>query len=592
MNTISEIRRGRHGRGRTAVIGLAVAALLILGACIQGPWDYYPDNPPPFRGVFLTGYMLSGNPVQHVCFERVLDISEEATQAFAFYESADVRIAGRFSGGLDTLVLTTVKDTPNCFQGDPRDTVEVGQAYDLTARFRWDSAGTEINSVLTARARVPTSFKLHDSAAAPSVAFTPGIPANIFTPEFIALLPEGIRNTLNAEFPEVLPLIVAAPKDSAGNPVVDSTSALGIYIKANGAKIQDRLLKLLGRALAHYPKNATLYYMNGALNTLSHYFESDRSPDVGCVLISQRFDSNSGRPETRFDSPVGILPDSSEYFFPGYIRRLLIYPDAKSDQGWNLLDSMGVVNTWFHTQRNRLYFYGFESAYYGYLSTVLQVQGGEGGDADPRIKAKFNVQGGAGIFVGGIPDSFDVYIDTVPGTLVYPLQVTHALYCEKEGWNDNKDCREYYPRYCRDNAYKPAVCASAAITACLIADWKQDTALKALCAPVADTAKLNGWSREEGEDDYCIARGFPADDPVCAGASGEKGANARCLETQGINGCKQTQWDYCLDHAWPLDSICGPGIASYCHDKPRLSETLCKHADAWCAANPGSVLCK
>jgi hypothetical protein len=333
--------------------------------------------------------------------------------------------------------------------------------------------------------------------------------------------------------------------------------------------------------------------MNGALNTLSHYFSSDRSTDVGCVLISQRFDSASGRPETRFDAPVGIKPDSDQYYFPGYIRRLLIYPDAKGSKGWNLLDTMGVVNTWFHTKKNTLYFYGFESAYYNYLSTVIQVDGGGGGDVDPRIQAKYNVKGGAGVFAGGIQDSFDIIIDTVPGTVVYPLQVTHALFCEKEGWNDNKDCREYYPRYCRDNAYKPPVCASAAITACLFADMNPpDTALKALCAPVADTARLNGWSREEGENAYCIGRGFPADDPICSGASGEKGANARCLETQGIDGCKETLWDYCRDHAWQPDSVCGPGLASYCHDKPRLSETLCKHADAWCAANPASVLCK
>jgi hypothetical protein len=476
--------------------------------------------------------------------------------------------------------------------------VERGQAYDLTARFRWDSAGTGITSVLTARAQVPTSFQVHRDAAAPKLAFTGGIPDNIFTPRFIASLPPATQATLNREFPEALPLILAAPLDSLGNPIVDSASVLGAYLKANGTKIQDRVVELLGQDLDTYHEGDTLFYLNGALNTLSHYFASDRSADVGCVLISQRFDSNSARPETRFDSPLGLKPDSSQYYFPGYIRRLLIYPDSKGDKGWNLLDSMGVVNTWYHTLRNRMYFYGFEAAYYSYLSTVLQVDGGGGGDVDPRIKAKYNVTGGAGVFAGGIPDSFDVYIKTDSLTKSYPLQETHALYCKKRGWDDNQDCREYYPRYCKEKAYQPAVCASAAITACLYADKNEDAALKALCAPVADTAKLNGWSREEGENRYCIELGFPADDSVCAGASGSTGAttatgaNARCLETQGRDGCKETLWDYCLDHAWQPDSSCGPGIASYCHDKPRLSETLCRHADAWCAAHPGSVLCK
>ncbi len=565
MNTTSDRRRSRSGI-------LAAAAALALGSCIQGPWDYYPHNPPPFRGVYLNGYVLAGKPVDNVCFERVLDLSEEATQAFAFYDSADVRIAGHFSNA-DSLVLTPVVDTPNCFRGDTAALAEKDQEYRLSARFHWDSAGSKVVSVLTATARVPTMFSIHRTAAAPSFAKTGGVPSNIFSIPFFLSLPPNVQAPLIKEY-----------GDSLGKYQTDTTG-VGKYLAANGQRIQKRLLGLLENDHFVYHEGDTLFYLNGALNTLSHYYSSDRSADVGAVLITQRFDSNSSRPETRFDSPLGIKPDSSQYYFPGTLRRLLIYPDAKNNNSWNLLDSIGVVNTWFHTLRNRLYFYGFEKAYYDYLSTVVQTQGGGGGGVDPRIKPKYNVIGGNGAFVGGIPDSFDIYIQTDSLTKAYPLQATHGLFCAKDGWADSKDCREYYPRYCRERNYKPEDCAQAAVTACLIADLTGDTALHALCAPVADSARGNANTVQSGENQFCLEQGFPADKPACAGA------NRRCLETQGKDDCKRALWDYCLDHDW-RPAQCAPGLASYCHDRPRLSETLCSHADAYCAAHPGSVLCK
>jgi hypothetical protein len=304
------------------------------------------------------------------------------------------------------------------------------------------------------------------------------------------------------------------------------------------------------------------------------------------VLITQRFDPTGGRPETAFDSPLGIKPDSDEYYFPGDIRRLLIYPDAVGSRGWNLLDSMGVVNTWFHTQRNRLYFYGFEKAYYDYHTTATQTQGGGGGDGgDPRVKPKYNVIGGQGIFVGGIPDSFDVYIETDEFTKVYPLQATRAFTCNKEGWADSKDCREYYPEYCRAEAWKPKVCGAEAIRICSDSAAAGDTSLGDLCDSIATPARADAEMASIGERLYCIENAFPAVS-VC------DESRAECLESKGRNGCKDMFWDYCLDHQWRPEETCGPALASYCRDKPRLSETLCRHADAWCAAHADSPLCK
>ncbi|HKP96563.1 MAG TPA: hypothetical protein VJ385_12465 [Fibrobacteria bacterium] len=563
MNTTSNPRR--------LFAGMAAAAAL--AACIQGPWDYYPENPPLFKGLYLTGYALAGKPFRHVCFERLLKLDEEATQAFPFYDSADVRIAGRFQGAPDTLALTPIDTMPNCFQGDPLSLPERGESYALTARISWDSAGRKVTSVLTATANVPKDFKLHDSASAPGFAETGGIPDTILTRKFLGSLSPATLQALLEAFPEAGPLLTTDG--------FDTTAAFRAYIAANGKRIQDKLMELLDSKRYVYGKGDTAYYLNGVFNTQSHYFSADRSGDVKGVLITQRFEDSSARPESNFDSPLGVKPDSSEYYFPGSIRSLLIYPDAKGRQGYNLLDSMGVVNVWFHTLWNRLYFYGFEQAYYSYTSTVLENGG------DPRIKPKYNVTGGRGIFAGAIPDSFDVYIKADSLTKTYPLRVTHGLFCQDEGWMDSKDCRQYYRSYCSERDWKPADCGEDAIAACLEADLDADSALKARCAPAADSARRNAALAERAKDRFCVERGFPEDGGVCAGAA------QRCLETAGANACKRTLWDYCLDHAWSASlAQCAPGLASYCHDRPRLSETLCKHADGYCGAHQGSVLCK
>jgi hypothetical protein len=566
-------------------IGAAAAAALVLAACIQGPWDYYPEDPPVFRGVTVTGYALSGKPIEHICFERLLNLDEENTQAYGFYNHADVRITGSFGGTLRTLSLTAIADTPNCFKGDSAALVERGHDYAMEASLDWDSAGTEVHTVVRGTAKVPAMFKVHDTAAAPRLAKTGGVPSNIFNGAFIRSLPPEVLFTLASDFPELADIFAPNIQDTTAK--ADSlTPAQQDYIKKNGKKITARLLELLQKQDPYrYAKGATLFYLNGDLNTLSHYYSCDRSPDVQSVLITQLFDPAGARPETAFDRPVGLMPDSFQYYFPGNHRRLLIYPDAKGSKGWNLLDSMGVVNVWFHTLRNRLYFYGMEQAYYAYLSRVTQVQGGGGGDADPRVIPKYNVTGGHGIFVGGIPDSFDVYIQTDKLTKIYPLPEVHGLACDENGWFSGPDCRDYYRNWCKGKDWKTGQCGVDAVMYSLEGDVLGDSAAKARFPGYRDTLS-DLRVLQAGTEEFCADNDFPAG-AACAQARTD------CLESKGVNSCKQALWDYCRDHSW-RPAQCGAGLASYCRDQPRLSEVLCRHADLWCTdpANAGSPLCK
>jgi hypothetical protein len=560
MNTTSRLKRG----------AAVATALVALGACIQGPWDYYPNNPAPFYGVYLTGYAISGRPLDNICFERVQDLAEGTTNAFAFFDSADVKVTGQFNGSVQTLTLTPLANSPTCFQGSATSLLERGQAYAMDARLVWDSAGQRVTSRITGMANIPDSFSIHRTGAAPSLAKTGGIPENVFTLEFFAQLPPNVQEVMFKEYGDTL------------SKLQSDTAALAKYFRANGTKVQARLVGLLEKDQFTFKEGDTLFYLNGALNTLSHYYASDRSPDVKVVLITQRFDPNSERPQTRFDSFLGLKPDSSQYYFPGDIRRLIAYPNVDGDKGWNLLDSIGIVNTWYHTRRNRLYFYAFEKPYLDYLNTTT---GGAGNDVDSRVKTFTNLKGGQGVFAGAIPDSFDIYIKTDSLTKSYSLPAVHGAFCREEGWFSNKDCREFYPKYCKSNAWGAADCQEDAIESCLEADLNKDAELKAICSPIAEVAANNPKLVEQANRRFCIENNFPLTNPACAELK------VNCQETKGENTCKQTLWVYCVDNLWKPEP-CNLGLVSYCKDRPRLTEVLCKHADDYCRANPGATLCK
>lgn len=550
--------------------GLAALAAALMGACIQGPWDYYPENPPVFRGLWLSGYAMAGKPLVHVCIERLLDISEERTDAFSFYDSAEVTVTGRFGEATRTVALARRADEVNCFAGDLADTVRAGNDYRLEARVVWDSAGTVVTSRLSATAQVPDSFKIRNEAVAPSYAFTgEALGGNIFSLEFFQSLPQSVQEILFAEYIDDF------------NEVAGDTAAQAEWIRRNGRKFQERLKGLLLREYDPYSRGDTLYYMSSVLNTASHFFSSERSPDVGGVLITHRFDSTAERPESDFDSFFGIEPDSSEYYYAGSERRLGLYPDLKGPGGYNLLDSIGFVNTWFHTGLNRIYFYGMEDAYLDYVETAVQ------GEGDPRIRARYNVTGGAGFFVGGVPDSFDVVIRLDSVTQGFSMPEVRAYECTEDGWFTENGCAEYYRPWCQGKAWEPRTCALDAVRANLEGLLRNDTALVRAtdsAAAAADTA-ADRSAKQGGTLRFCVEQDFPSPGGTCDEARSDCGR-------PGLNDCKAAWWEFCKDAKWSFDRGCGPALAWYCRDNPRKSEVLCREADRFCLANPGEAACR
>lgn len=68
----------------TAIV-IVMAMGGVLQSCLQGPWDYKPRHPQEYYGVWVSAYVISHRPIDQVCFERMLGLTEESTEAFAFF---------------------------------------------------------------------------------------------------------------------------------------------------------------------------------------------------------------------------------------------------------------------------------------------------------------------------------------------------------------------------------------------------------------------------------------------------------------------------------------------------------------------------
>src|SRR5574344_1786639 len=163
-------RREAPRQSMRSIKKYAVPALcLLFAACdLQGPWSYWPEDDKQYRGVYTLAYVIADRPVNRMCFQRLLSLNEAASDNFAFYDSAAVKISGNFSGRDTTLSLAPESVYPNCFDGPADLLAERGKNYSLDAYFVWDSSGKSVRSHYTAEATVPSVFAI-SSACAPDM---------------------------------------------------------------------------------------------------------------------------------------------------------------------------------------------------------------------------------------------------------------------------------------------------------------------------------------------------------------------------------------------------------------------------------------
>jgi len=142
-----------------------LAFSIFLISCLQGPWEYYPEEKEAYRGIYTIGQIVAGSAPE-ICFTPLLALDEALASDFAFYDSAYVEVSGTFESlGERTIVMKSLYERPNCFiPSSSADTYKAlpAESYTMSAVFVWDSLGTRVTSRYTAEAKIPSLFSIKE----------------------------------------------------------------------------------------------------------------------------------------------------------------------------------------------------------------------------------------------------------------------------------------------------------------------------------------------------------------------------------------------------------------------------------------------
>lgn len=538
MNTISRI---------------GILATLLLASCVQGPWSFWPKDPPVYRGIWVYAHVIAGHSLKEVCFDPIIPLTQTATLDFPFYYSADVKISGTFSGSTKTLTLSPREDHPNCFDGPANEIPAKSKDYQLRAEFDWDSSGTRVTTLLTATTHTPTQFDLKNARVLASSKLD-----TVFRNDSIVDL---LVNLYGEDFRTVL-----------ADPYLADSIA--------GAN-QIQIVKFLEGFTVPLHDGDTISYLNPPNDLTSPIkLGNKRSTDVKGVLVTQYYDTDGASGLSSFDF-IGSQPepDSADRTDFGHRHRLWFLQDFQNEQdGTNLLDTISVSNAYLYIGMNTIYFYATPKEYADYLSTAV-----EGAD-DSRVKAQTNIEGGYGIFAGLAVDSIHIYVKALPGTRTYPFPRTRWLACRKSGkWEDTTECRQLLPKFCADSLSISPECRAYAVTVAIDSGFSWDS----LMVPTSDTA-ITRIVREEGEERWCMQNNYPTSESIC------NAPNQRCLQSSESNDCKTRLWHWCEDQGWPIDGLsqCGNALASWFRLQNIESPIIERALDAWCNQHSSDPQCK
>jgi len=566
---------------------LTIVVTVIVLSCIQGPWEYEPEDSVLYRGLFVTGYVIADKPVEDFCVDKLLALDEFYTNAFNFYSDFDLTISGKFSGGVSEISLKAHPNKSNCFVGPDSILSQTGEDYLLKGSITWDSSGNMVTTLFEVTAFIPQMFAISDTARAPGLALSGGLSTDLSdTANALSLtalfgsLPTEAQTELENKYGEALIELS----------ITGDEQALEQFMIENGQDITN----IINSYNVMYEDGDTLYYMTGASNQSSHFFNSTYSDDVGTILVTHRWDTTGGRPERFWDDifPFHTEPDTSDFHTSGSIQRRNVMPNAIGED-WTLFDSIPFFNFWFYQGLNTIYFYGMEDAYFDYIERTIQNAN------NSKVTPFYNVEGAAGIFVGGIVDSFKVTIEVDSFTNVYSLPRAKALYCgsdkkgnhdsderyDKIGWERESFCRQLYSSYCSEVNWEDPNCGRDFIKVNFVQTYNADSLQKALDLNDAQYKNLT----EQAKLEYCIENNFPSN-ADCETSEKE------CLSDNINNVCKDYLWTWCLDNKWLAvankpTAQCGPGLVTYCSENNINSDLLCGKADEYCVENSSAGIC-
>ncbi|MDR2731685.1 MAG: hypothetical protein LBB36_00525 [Fibromonadaceae bacterium] len=242
-------------------------------------------------------------------------------------------------------------------------------------------------------------------------------------------------NDLYAEIGKAYKLEATVRWDSSGHFVTSKFNAETSIPKEFYIK---HALAPVNGIFEEYNKGGNIYYLEPPNDLLSHYYIPKYSPDVAGVLVTIVYDPSEvswglNTFDLLFSQEVDI---SNKAMFGGRHRLDYIWNQRYGDDRVNnAIDSIPMINTSFPIGKDIKYlFYATGMEYREYVSSDTYAA------SDSRIKAKYNINGGAGFFAGMLVDTFTVNVFMPEGGTIYSNNEARTAYCEKKNW-ETKECR-------------------------------------------------------------------------------------------------------------------------------------------------------
>lgn len=553
------MRKGSLAGRRPGLNGYALRVLwalmvsLILAACdFNGPWSFYPEETEIYGGIFTYGYVIEGESPR-VCFSKTYQLEESSAENFAFYDSAYVTVTGNFEqdeGGADslTLVLEPERLKPSCFVVS-EDLGSVpkgvgGEKYSLQAYFKWDSAGTTVESEFSANTKIPVGFEI----------------SGVNAPQA-----DGSYKWYDIDYDGMEFDFLEYPRD------MDAYNFATVYDSSIGG-----MAMTMEYSLKDGGENQNIF-----LNHMLGGMLDEDSMGFGGVAIHDPLETsiNKGFQENRVVAGINML-DS------------IVFP--------NMNFPIGEVKLHFYATDSAFFLYhryvlnSFSDPTVQPRSNIENGMGVFGGMSHLVLPLTIKGEGVAysHIAVASCAATSMIQEDSWN---TKSCRLFQDVFCSGLGEDYDGETGDLYvrnekaPEYYREGKYKDKVehdyCYAPAIKAAMMLDTTSWSVFlpKSISKDDKDEAYGDALKR------YCVASNFKSNS-IADCAEMEK----QCMESLEESNCKEYLWQWCADRNWDIEKYeqCGSALVSRYYLEVQQSSILENAVKKWCKENEKDPQCK
>jgi hypothetical protein len=385
-------------------------------------------------------------------------------------------------------------------------------------------------------------------------------------------------------------LDVTVQWDSSGHFVTSAFTAETSIPKK--FSIKHAIMPLERDVFREYNRGGSVYYLEPPDDMLNHYFITDHSQDVGGVLVTMAYDI--------YRVSWGL--NSFDVLFPQLAAdtgRKAKFNDHYRISYVGNIDTIPLSNATLPIGNDiKLIFYATGEEYGDYVKTDIYLR------SDSRVKAKYNINGGAGIFAGMLADTFAFNVGIPSGGVAYGNTYARYYYCAtsefnvlqlkmetKARWKTDKDCRLFLEEYCEISYRNPYIpqdiaCRPVMVAKAFDSDYPWDYYITYLRNNGVSEIELL-QARPEGERIWCISNNYNSKIPACAMEyQAAQNSEFRTLAMEAL-------WTWCMDRDWQIYKYpqCGAAMVSWARLGNKKSNILEREVNKWCAEKPNDPQC-